>query len=151
MILKRTILAAVVCMVGVYQTASAGVGEDIREGALIEYALSDAVNEGFTIDQAVTDAINANKEMAKDIVAAAFAILDNLPDAACKVVAKEGAKPTVDRSGCGHRITAAAITAGADPTEVTEATAAGTTGEPPLGGLGGPRGPGAPRYYLGRP
>jgi len=149
MTFKRTVLAAAVCVMGVYQSAFADVGEDIKEGILIETALNDAVSEGFTIDQAVTDAIAVNPEMAKDIVFAAIAILDNLPDAACTVVDRESTKSNIDRSGCDQRITAAAIIAGADPAVVTEASAAGKVGEPQ--NLGGPKGPGAPRYYLGQP
>ena len=150
MMLKMMLLITLVSVMGLCQTVSADVGKEIKEGALIENALNNAVNEGFTIDQAVADAITVNTEMARDIVAAALAMLENLPVAACTVMSEESISQGDDQNSCRKRILFAAIMAGADPAAVTEATAAGSSNGT-LSGLGGPTGPGAPRYYLGRP
>lgn len=136
-------LLAFACMIGFSAAVFAGPGEDIESGALIEIALNDAISGGMTIDEVVTDAIRVNPDLAGDIVAAAFGILESLPESACAAPVEEGAKtgePGVDLEGCGDRIVAAAILAGADPTLVTEAAAAGVTGGP--GGPGTPPGPG---------
>ena len=137
---KKIRLLAFCCMIGLSTAVLAGPGEDIKGGALVEVALQDAIASGMTIDEAVADAIAQNLELSGDIVAAAFGILDTLPDSACAAPAEEGAEPVVDREGCGDRITQAAILAGADPGEVTAAAAAGVTGGP--GGPGTPPGPG---------
>ncbi len=127
-------------MLGLSAAAFAGPGEDIKDGALIEVALKNAVSAGMTIDEAVADAIALNMDLAGDIVAAAFGILDSLPETACAAPAGEDAEAVIDFEACGDRITQAAILAGADPTLVTAAAAAGITGGP--GGPGVPPGPG---------